>query len=556
MTERNDIPAQFDPLVVVSWPAHCVAQRREHERADRAAERLLEGDDGPARGLLGRWAFADKLTWCRSVLAALLERPPLLSTLDPSRWRAPDPELELPRQARFLHRRRAWSAASRADGPALKGRDATAWGLETLSWVGARIDMEERLAWSAPTKEAPESDARCLSVWSSLVSGDVWSVHGALSGRWAQAATRGFQAGLRARGVPESARGPYVSEFREAVLFYLLGAKGEAPGWHDVAARTLEWTGPSAISSLGAHLTATGWQRAIACPKSQTPAWRAVRARVAGDLANVLAEQWALEEAARTGALPLEAVLDLLIALRLTTAWSETEAPPPSPDRLWAVVLHHRHRTRGRLRALVSDSMGQIVDAFSGLEGLEARTQRSLRQFGWARACEVVRGHGLPDWASPVTPACSASVNWEPRLGADERAMVESWILLCVLRGRRRELEHWGRTGQWLKRPDSGWGRLLQEGLPVSLIGKDSGYRRVLAHLSLNLGAHLRSLAGRARRLSQLPDSRALKAELAADWHPCVPLPSRLSQRAREALSEAAAAWARQPEPRDDPETL
>lgn len=544
MNHSPDTTAGPQPHAVVNWREHAKAQTQEFDLAAAAARSLLEeGVQGPALAMLSKWAFAAKLDWSRAVLRAVLERPPLVLGLDLTRWGAPCLDVDQPKQARFLHRRHAWSQATCSQSAAHSPVDATTWALEALSWIGARIDAEERLAWTTPVQEAPHDDACCMAVWASLIAGDVWSVHDTLSGDWARAATRGFRAGLRARGVPETARRQYIAEFRESVLFYLLGANDETPGWHDVAARTLEWTGPSAVASLGERLNANGWRRAITCPKSRTPAWRAVRAQVAGELANSLAQDWALENAARNGDLPLEAVVDLLVALRLLSSLHEADAPPPSPDRLWAVALHHRHRTRGRLRAIVSGSLEGVVEAFSGLDGLQARTHQSLRQFGWARACEVVRGQGLPDWMSPVTPACTNPEAMEPRLSADERAAVETWILLCVVRGRRRELEHWGTTGQWLKRPDSGWGRLLQQGLPGSLVGEDRAYRRIVAHLCLYLPEHQAALADRVRQLSRLSNTRDLKAALALDWHPSISFPSRLSRSAQAALSEAAVAW-------------
>jgi hypothetical protein len=530
---------------LLDWSTFIAEQQARTAHALQLADSILA--DAPALSvaahLLGGWAFAQTehrlsalLTRLRSVevrpspaqLAAGLAAPPT----------AGPPPAALQVHLQHLHQRAPEEAIP--DSP----RHRLAWLLLRLSRLGDRVHREEREAWQCPAPVDAKADARAQASWTALAGGGIWSVHDHLQVQWMPEARRGFRGGLRARGVPGHLWADYVREFEDGFLFYMVGGRDAVPGWQDVALRVLEWNGASAISGLARLVPPNRWARVLTCSKATTPAWRNARSWLLPELALPLARTWALRDQLQSGELDLEVAMDGMLALRLLSAWAE-DAASAEPERAWRVVLHHRQRTRGRLRAVLLEQSLDWTEALTHTPGLAARTRQALRRYAWAQACEVVRHQGLPSWEDGPTPACAPSPPLPEPLPEAVRASLQSWALLCILRGSLDQLLHWSTTGQWLRRPDSGWGRLLQDGLPGAARDENGGYERVQAVLSTELPSMLGALRPKLEAVAEAPNTKAMKQVLLDGWSPDVAPPARLQKKmagyAREALERLAA---------------
>ena len=121
---------------------------------------------------------------------------------------------------------------------------------------------------------------------------------------------------------------------------------------------------------------------------------------------------------------------------------------------------------------------------------------------------------------------------------ADEPAL-RTWMLLVVLRGRFDQLDHWARTGAWRTRPDSGWGRLLKDGLPARLAQGGDGYGRIQAHLSLHGDRLWGALRPALEAAAAAQKGKEVRAAVAPHWDAAVELPARMTAGASEAARAA-----------------
>ena len=208
---------------------------------------------------------------------------------------------------------------------------------------------------------------KARAVWKAILSGDFWSIQKDVERLFLPPARRAFAAGLRARGVPESSRRDYIAEYAEAFYWTLLGGRAGTPGWKDAAVRILERAGGGPVDALGPHLDAEAWSWLVACPTFSSPSWRATRTWALPDYPNHLARAWYLQHEGPRRPELLELLLDGQVALRLVGAWADAEETRTGPDRSWNVVLRHRSRTRGRLRALLLETAS---DSLLGLLAL------------------------------------------------------------------------------------------------------------------------------------------------------------------------------------------
>jgi len=497
-----------------------------------AADALVHGDGEPARQLLAPWRIARDAAACARLLERLVAAPPavpaahVVATLGVPPADGPGPAGAIDQRQRLFA-----AAASTPDEP-VEVSTRLAWGLESLAWVGTRIERDERAAWTVPVATHSTRDSETHALWKSFLEGDFWTVQGAVERLLVPPARRAFSAGLRARGVPETVRRQYISEYSEAFYWTFLGGREGTPGWKEAAVRILERSGSGPVDALGAHLNAEGWSWLVACPTFSSPSWRATRRWALPRHPNALAEAWRLQREGPGRPELLEHLLDGQVALRLIGAWSDSDDVRTSPERSWNVVLRHRTRTRGRLRALLletaSDSLLQLLE----LPGLHARSAAAVAAQGWARACEVVHHHSLPAWDSSLTPTCEQPTLARGDLNEALFPTLRTWMLLAVLRNRWDALEHWAHTGTWLKRPDSGWGRLLHDALPDSLKGAAVGYELLQAHLCLNWPIHLRALEPVVEAIAGCRKGAEVRDAVASYWEPEVPLPSRLGKSA------------------------
>ena len=521
-----------------SWSLFTQARDTRRSHALAAAAPLLDGHPLPARSLLGAWRFSSDPAACDRLLEQLVTTPPcppaahMAATLHDAPSEGPEPAGATDqRQHLFDH------FQDTPDAPAeLPTR--VAWGLEALAWHGARIEAEERQAWRAPPVLHPKRDGRMAAVWKAVLSGDFWSVQNDVEKLLLPAARRAFAAGLRARGVPEASRRPYIAEYTEAFFWTFLGGREGTPGWKDAAVRILEQAGAGPVDALSTHFDAEAWSWLVACPTFSSPSWRATRTWALPDYPNALARAGALQRMGPGNPGLLEHLLDGQVALRLVASWADSGEVRTGPDRSWNVVMRHRGRTRGRLRALLlettSDSLLQLLD----LPGLHARSASAVAAQGWARACEVVHQHQLPAWDSSPTPSCEQPPFLEADFPPSVHRTIGCWMLLTLLRDRWAAMEHWVHTGTWLKRPDSGWGRLLHDALPARLRDADGGYDRIQSHLRLHWDEQLAVLRPVIAAIAACSKGTEVRAALDPYWEPEVPLPSRMGKGAIQAAAQ------------------
>jgi hypothetical protein len=207
--------------------------------------------------------------------------------------------------------------------------------------------------------------------------------------------------------------------------------------------------------------------------------------------------------------------------------------------------MHHRGRTRGRLRAVLVETDPEAVRlALAPRNGLFARTAATVRIYAWGRACQVIERRQLPTWEESLTPPCAPPDPIAEPFSGSQRRTLQSWLLLVIMRGRWFQLEHWVKTGHWKKRPDSGWGRLLQEQLPATLKDPEGGYHRLRAELALEFGFHTERIRPVLAKIGSTTkgDRQHLREILLAVWDEAVPFPKRLSpdfyDNAASALSD------------------
>jgi hypothetical protein len=228
----------------------------------------------------------------------------------------------------------------------------------------------------------------------------------------------------------------------------------------------------------------------------------------------------------------LDAVLDLHVAVRLLTRWSQEDAAA-HPERDWEVVRQNRGRARARLRAVLSSGDAQRLAApLLSAPALADRTRfaigRYCRDWAW-----IQLSRHFPFHSHPVDALCADDGD-HPPFSDDDRMAMRSWVLLVVLKGRLEHLERWIHSGGTGDR-DATWGRLQQD-LPERLRELDSSgrMRRGLPGLRAELADLLPGVLADwlpiLDRLSALPDSADLIPRFNAildnaDWHADIPRP-------------------------------
>jgi hypothetical protein len=544
---HEDSPQNIDATDFLREAAEGAAQ------AWQAAAALQRGDSAPAELLLRGWRCSDRPELRGALLGQLEARPPRPQGRPRALLHGPLPALEGPRRPAFLWREELLNRLPELP-PATDPTERLAWGLAELGWWGGQVSLRERELWRersfAPDAEA---DLRTERLWRQLLSGKLWEARADFEELLLPEAMSAFRAALAARRVPLAERAGLLRDFEDTLYWYIIGGRDELPGWKELALRLLEMRGESAIDGVAAQLGRQGLAWTFACEGAWTPSWREV-ARALPDLPlGRLGRLRALLRQAEQDPGWLERLLDLKVCLRLLAAWSE-EAPRLGMAQAWAVVLHHRSRTRGRLRAVLGETSAEALEL--GLiprAGLRHRTALALRQYAWGRAHESLRGHELPDWSEGLTPRCEAPPALPEPIGTPQRSALVTWVLLVCLRDRLDQLLHWSRSGRWLRRPDSGWGRLLAEQLPADMQDRGGGYERLRLALHHELQSALAELRPRLARLAALrgrPEARTATMEILAEgWDPAVP---RIQRFQRELLEAAARSWELCPEEASD----
>ncbi len=409
-----------------------------------------------------------------------------------------------------------------ASRPPRRGRQ---WGLDALAFVGAEVERIERAAWreaSVAMRPDPARDTETTALWAAWFAGDPWSGRGRWEALFLDEAVRVFMAVLRARKIPDSARGTALEDLRESFFYSMV--MGDIPGWAELAARTLE-TGPEGpVPALRRLAGPTEQQHLSSCAATR------------GTRADTLSRLWSErpDPAARAHALAtylaeggaLESLLDAHTVLRLLSSWSSGQ---DDPGHSWAVVTQNRGRARARVRAvLVEHGRPRMLEPLLVMDALWARTAAATRRLAWSWAWREL-GRGLSfDLETAGTRRCKPVDLGHRPLDARERAALKTWVLLAVLKGRLTHLQRWVRTGSTGDR-DATWGRLLANELPTHLRGDDGRPVRVRVELADTLDDLLVDLRPALAALAELPTGRKLRAAFTAEleprWAADVPFP-------------------------------
>lgn len=320
------------------------------------------------------------------------------------------------------------------------------------------------------------------------------------------------------RGMPSAAVGRVVEEIEESgPLFLQLG--DEVRRADELVVRLLETAPPTPVQALARLLDPEGWDDLCACLCTRGT-WPGTVGAVVGVGSPARLASWLEASPER-----LEALVDLHLALRLVHTWRT--AAGCAPGRAWRVVERNHQVLRGRLRMLAVRR--GPPPGLPELDGLESRTRRVVGAWAWAWTLEVFSRDVDPQ--RPASPPCRPPELLDTTLTEDERAQLETWVALVVLRGRLSHLKAW-LAGTTLPR-DRAWERLLYEQLPPALgdegPGRNGSYRRLREALALGAGPWLERWGPVLREVGRLEASRRLPAQvkqfLTEHWHPLVPFP-------------------------------
>ncbi|MEZ4238326.1 MAG: hypothetical protein R3F59_19675 [Myxococcota bacterium] len=397
--------------------------------------------------------------------------------------------------------------------PARPG-ESDAVALSRLSAIGARL-AEAREAWARAAYPAQPADERVAAMWRATGRGAQGSF--AHQGAWQQLLARpvvaAFRQALSTRPLPPHVRDRALGDLRDTLFYQLVGGQGFA----ELAAFTLETAPGGPVAPLFDVLSERSRSRAARCVSA--------RGHWPQTLALALPAAGATERALLVQADPRdpEDWIELHCALRLLASWAES---PGDDDRDWSIVTQNQGRSRGRLRALAaSEPAAALAERVAALPALAERTRAAARRWAWSWAWEALATDFAFDLDRPVVRPCVAEAG-VAALEAEELEIVETWLLLVILRGRGDTVRRWAAEGRGDS--DGTWGRLLLE-LPADLREADGGLARVRAALAAGWDARVASVAPVLRRVAGLSEGRALKRAfwdvVGPAWHVAVAHP-------------------------------
>lgn len=452
--------------------------------------------------------YAERLRRAEGALHDPVARARLLAP-----WRQPPAaldalvgELDIP-DCPLVARLVAWAES---EAPALPGetgaaRDARIFGvaepvptdaprraaaaLVLLSRIGEELDERERRAPAAQAWPTSARDAEARGAWTGLSRGDMAAAErfAALWGDTVRASFAGVAAVLR---LPGRVALELAAAAREQLELAVVVAH------LDLAARLVETTGEP-IGALEGVLGPAGRARVEACIARRS-AWARTREGLRGE-----------------GSEPsLAAGADAVVLKRLAEHLRAGRAPAhPLGLPGWGVVVTHRNRMRGRLRAAATLDPASLAGAVRSLDALYARTTVTLARYAWEWAWREARTSFGFDPERLRPPRCTLvdeAPGWAP-IGAEAASGVRTFLLLVAGRGAWSDLRRWlaGEPGRTLGRT---FYRCLEQ-LPASVA--EGSYEALRAHLAAGgLDAYLPELRAAARAVATLPTGRALRAEL------------------------------------------
>ncbi len=359
-----------------------------------------------------------------------------------------------------------------------------------------------------------------------------------------------FGAVLSTRGVGYERRRMLLREARDALLSMLLGGASDTPpGWLELAVRVLETAGGGPVQALSSALEVPGWRRVSLCAVRRGHAARTASA-LFPQITNPVLLARAIASQCAAAPDHLDTLLDAHVARRLIARWSES-SDYTTPARDWTVVRQNRARARARLRAALSAAPpASLLEQLLALDSLHARTlfaaRRYARDWAWIQVSRDF-SFGL----HPIDPLCLQRED-APPFDEEQRHMLQTWVLLVILKGHLARLEHWIRDGSAGSK-NAGWERLKKDALPASLKELDSrghmvrGQRRLRAELSETMDEFLATLQPTLAHLAALPDGPDLPQRFCAvldeqGWHSAIKKPGGKFYRSKYHPNAIAAA--------------
>lgn len=513
-------------MTALRWDVFLARWRARSEQAERASERLRAGEDGPARALLQHWRL-DALPAAWPVLRARL-----LAFGGASRGtglgRGPWPSLALEADPFEL-----WVRLHEADPAGADPPDLLAWALLALANIGERLETLERDAWGVAPGEAAEGkdDFEVAGLWTGWCNDRFWRDRPAWERRYLELAQGCVRGVCEARRLPEHVARRACKDLSEQFFYVLIGEREGVPGWLDVALRVIERDPAGPVAALARLLPRAAWDDVSAC-LAVRGYWPDTLIALLPGRPRASDRAAALAEACRADPRTFEALLDLHVALRLLSLWSEGPQHR-HPRAAWTVLRQNRGRARGRLRALLArDRRSSLLEALLHQPRLARLTRDAMGVFWTSWAWHALRRDFPGSATNAVTPPCKRPGEDLEPLGAELAGLVRTWVLLVSLRGCQPRLDRWLTRGG--VDGDDEFYKLLERTLPDELRdGADQrgAYRRLRAALSLSLNEHLTVLLPTLRVLTELQGGRALpgRFQTALDpvWDDRVPRPRR-----------------------------
>ncbi len=504
-------------IPLVSWE-----QYKHHHKELRTRAIALAQAEEPGE-IFRSWRFRDDPELLEVAQASLAQTTPRPGLQDLRTALTPTEQLVDPAEKQPRTERQHRQHVRRTSRVELEEDLARVWSIAELDWAGREIEVRERIAWRVEAYRPSPADFEIAQSWTAWMSGMPWEVREAWERHLLPAAVRSFRAVCLARSLPDPVIGRVVQDLNDAFFYRLLGGGQGTAGWVELAARTLETRLPGPVIGLAEVLDAAAWNKVARCAVTRGH-WRHTVRALYPELPEPLSRVRSLERRITAG--ELEPLLDLHVVSRLLRAWGQGSA------KTWPVVTQNRGRARGRLRALLAGAHPDTwFQALLDLEGLHARTLAATRRWAWSWAWQELARDFAFDLDSGQSAPCDLPEG--PDVALDP-AVVRTWVLLVVLRGRLRHLQRWVRTGGTGDR-DSSWARLLSDELPPALTdpvekGRAATYHRLRAELAESLDPHLEALRPTLDAISATGGRNlagAVRGQLGPLWHEAVRRPTR-----------------------------
>jgi hypothetical protein len=419
-------------------------------------------------------------------------------------------------------------------------REAVATTLRRLHEAGLALrDRREQPA--RPWPEQPRLDERTQQIWRDLLGGARFTAAAALHDLFREDLRKVASGVLEHLGLGKATLRDRVDEIDDAFPVQLTGMLDEQPGWLDIAARTLQSTGPAHWRTVWSALDPHHRQVLGAC-LSRRGAWPRTLRALWPDRTTHHARAEALTHAISHEPRFLEVLFDTHLASQLTHAWLDPRLPAADPDTTW---LHHHHAARGRARAVLMLPGPRLAlrDTLLTLPALHARTAYAVRSFvrTWCYRLHEQRFHRSE--GEPITAPCTTPADPQHYLPDHQLPACRLWLLLGVLRGCLPTVQAWV-TGAPMHDGSGVWSRLKLQELPSFLDRDrlDHERERLRRTLQRDWDEHLWVLLPVLEHIASFPPDTAraqTRALLQQLWTDELPGPPQVRDATLTAVREA-----------------